>query len=31
MEATLLRDTYITHAELFVAIKSLLVTMEACR
>ena len=31
MEAALFADTYITHEELFVVLKSLLEKQEACR
>jgi len=31
VEATLLADSYITHEELYLALKSVLLMMEACR
>ena len=31
MEAALFRDTYVTHEELYRVLKSLLLSVEACR
>jgi len=31
VEAKLLADSYVTHEELYLAMKSLLLMMEACR